>query len=92
MACGRAVICSAAGGAAELIADGQDALAHPPGDDAALSERMAQLVRDPELRARLGRAARITAERRFERSRLAEEVTPFIYGFAATSQRNRKRV
>lgn len=76
MACGRAVICSAAGGAAELIADGQDALAHPPGDDAALAARIAQLVRDPELRARLGRAARITAERRFERSRLPEELIP----------------
>lgn len=76
MACGRAVICSAAGGAAELIADGQDALAHPPGDDAALAERIAELVRDPELRTRLGRAARITAERRFERGRLSEEVIP----------------
>jgi len=76
MACGRAVICSAAGGAAELIVDGQDALAHEPGDDAALAERITELVRDPELRARLGRAARITAELRFERSRLAEEVIP----------------
>ena len=59
-----------------MIADGTDALAHPPGDDAALAERIAELVRDPELRARLGRAARITAERRFERSRLPEEVIP----------------
>jgi glycosyltransferase involved in cell wall biosynthesis len=76
MACGRAVICSAAGGAAELISEGEDALAHPPGDDAALADCIAQLVRDPELRARLGRAGRITAERRFERSRLAEELIP----------------
>jgi glycosyltransferase involved in cell wall biosynthesis len=76
MACGRAVICSAAGGAAELIVDGQDALAHPPGDDAALAERILQLARDPELRARLGHAARATAERRFERSRLSEELIP----------------
>jgi len=76
MACGRAVICSAAGGAAELIVDGQDALAHPPGDDAALAERITLLARDPELRARLGRAARTSAELRFERSRLSEEVVP----------------
>ena len=78
MACGRAVICSAAGGAAELIAEGQDALAHPPGDDAALAARIAELVRDPELRARLGRAGRITAERRFERSRLADAIDSFV--------------
>jgi glycosyltransferase involved in cell wall biosynthesis len=76
MACGRAVICSAAGGASELITEGEDALAHPPGDDAILAQRMAELVRDPELRARLGRTGRITAERRFERGRLAEEVIP----------------
>jgi glycosyltransferase involved in cell wall biosynthesis len=76
MACGRAVICSASGGATELIADGVDALAHPPGDDAALAARISQLVSDPELRARLGRAGRITAERRFERSRLATQLIP----------------
>jgi glycosyltransferase involved in cell wall biosynthesis len=76
MACGRAVICSAAGGAAELITEGRDALAHPPGDDVALAARIAQLVRDPELRARLGQAGRITAARRFERSRLSEELIP----------------
>jgi glycosyltransferase involved in cell wall biosynthesis len=74
MACGRAVICSAAGGAAELIADGQDALAHSPGDEAGLAARMLELILDPELRGRLGRAGRITAERRFDTSRLAEEL------------------
>ena len=93
MACGRAVICSAAGGAAELIVDGQDALAHPPGDDAALAERMPKLVRDPELRARLGRAARITAELRFERRRLAEEVIPLYQRLRGDpAPRSRKRV
>ena len=76
MACGRAVICSGSGGAAELISEGQDALAHPPGDDIALAARISQLVTDPELRGRLGRAGRITAERRFERSRLATQLIP----------------
>jgi glycosyltransferase involved in cell wall biosynthesis len=82
MACGRAVICSAAGGAAELITEGKDALAHPPGDDVALAERIAELVRDPELRARLGRAGRITAERRFERSRLSAQLVPLYQRLA----------
>jgi glycosyltransferase involved in cell wall biosynthesis len=76
MACGRAVICSAAGGAAELITEREDALAHPPGDDVALAARIEELVRDPELRARLGRAGRTTAERRFDRSRLATQLVP----------------
>jgi len=76
MACGLAVICSASGGAAELISDGVDALAHPPGDDSALAARIAQLATDAQLRARLGLAGRATAERRFERSRLAAQLIP----------------
>jgi glycosyltransferase involved in cell wall biosynthesis len=76
MASGRAVISSASGGAGELITAGVDALAHPPGDDQALAARISELVRDPELRARLGRAGRITAERRFDRSRLAAQLIP----------------
>ncbi len=76
MACGRAVIVSAAGGAAELIVEGHDALAHTPGDELALAVRIEELVRDPELRARLGRAGRQTAERRFEPSRLARQLIP----------------
>jgi glycosyltransferase involved in cell wall biosynthesis len=76
MACGRAVICSAAGGAAELITEGEDALAHSPGDEEGLAARIAELIRDPELRGRLGRAGRTTAERRFDPSRLSSELIP----------------
>jgi glycosyltransferase involved in cell wall biosynthesis len=76
MACGRAVICSASGGAAELITEGQDALAHSPGDEVGLSARMMELMLDGELRARLGRDGRITAERRFDARRLSAELIP----------------
>jgi glycosyltransferase involved in cell wall biosynthesis len=76
MACGRAVICSAAGGASELITDGYDALAHQPGDHQGLADRIMELASNPELRAQLGRAGRATAERRFKLSRLASEVVP----------------
>ena len=76
MACGRAVICSAAGGALELVTDGQDALTHEPGNHVALADRIVRLAQDADLRARLGRAGRSTAERRFELSRLADEVVP----------------
>jgi glycosyltransferase involved in cell wall biosynthesis len=76
MACGRAVICSAAGGALELVTEGRDALTHEPGNHKALAERIAKLGQDADLRARLGRAGLATAQRRFELSRLAEEVVP----------------
>src|SRR5262249_36473339 len=50
MACARPVIVSAAGGAAELFANGIDALGFPPGDVEQLADRMIKLRRDPELR------------------------------------------
>jgi glycosyltransferase involved in cell wall biosynthesis len=76
MACGRPVISSATGGAYELIQENYNALVHPPGDYVVLAERIAELVRDKELRIRMGHAGRITAESRFERSRLARQLIP----------------
>jgi glycosyltransferase involved in cell wall biosynthesis len=76
MACGRAVIASLAGGAAEIVHDEVDALGHPPGDAHVLAGVIARLVDDEALRARLGRAARAAAERRFDRARLAAELAP----------------
>ncbi len=84
MACGRAVIASEAGGAAELIRPGVDALGHAPGDAAQLAARIAELAGDAGLRARLGAEGRATAERRFDRARLAAELVP-IYQAAAES-------
>ena len=66
LACGRAVIVSAAGGAAELVEHDVDALAFAPGDAGALATALDRCVRDAGLRARLGAAARRTATRRFD--------------------------
>jgi glycosyltransferase involved in cell wall biosynthesis len=76
MACARAVIASDAGGAREIFTRGIDALGHPPGDREALAGCIAQLARNENLRAQLGAAARQTAERRFNRRRLASELAP----------------
>jgi glycosyltransferase involved in cell wall biosynthesis len=76
MACGRAVVASAAGGAGEIVTDGHDALAVAPGDVEGLADAIRRLALDPVLRDRLGRAGRETAVRRFDRARLAAEVAP----------------
>jgi glycosyltransferase involved in cell wall biosynthesis len=76
MACGRAVIASDGGGAREIFTRGVDALAHPPGDAEALAGCIVQLAQHQNLRAQLGAAARQTAERRFNRRRLASELAP----------------
>lgn len=76
MACGRAVVASRAGGAAEIFKEGADALGHEPGDAPALAACVARLAESAPLRAALGRAARETAVRRFDRARLAAELVP----------------
>ncbi|HEY7769709.1 glycosyltransferase family 4 protein [Longimicrobium sp.] len=76
MACGRAVIASAAGGAAEIISPGHDALAVAPGDVDGLARAIRQLATDGMLRATLARQGRETAVRRFDRARLASALSP----------------
>ena len=76
MACGRPIIVSNAGGAAEIVTPGVDALVHTPGDATDLAAQIAALAGDSELRARIGRAARVTAERSFDRARLATQLIP----------------
>jgi glycosyltransferase involved in cell wall biosynthesis len=75
MACGCAVVVSDAGGAAEIVDAGTNALLHPPGDAAALAGALATLVRDAALRRRLGDAARAAALKRFD-------AVTFASGFA----------
>ncbi len=76
MACSRAVIASDAGGAREVFTPGVDGLPHTPGDAEGLAHRISDLARDPDKRLRLGRAGRLTAERLFDRARLAVDLLP----------------
>ena len=85
MACGRAVVVSASGGAAELIQPGVDALAFPPGDALALAECIRRLAGSPADRARLAAEARRSAERRFDRRRLADEALPVYRALIAAA-------
>ena len=66
MACGKAVVISRAGGAAELVTDGVDAIATPPGDVAALAAALDRCAAADGVRARLGAEARRPALRQFD--------------------------
>jgi glycosyltransferase involved in cell wall biosynthesis len=74
MACGRAVIVSREGGAAEVFADEEDAVAFEPRDPASLAGAIVALAGDPERRRRLGEQARLRVVARFSRERLGREV------------------
>ncbi len=65
MACGRPVVGSAVGGIAFTIVDGVTGFLVPPRDPEALADRLQDLLAQPDLRARLGRAARTRVEREF---------------------------
>jgi len=64
MAAGLAVVAPDQPNLREVLTDRQDALLFPPGDGAALLAALAELVRDPLLRARLGAAAARTVVER----------------------------
>ncbi|MBN1593629.1 MAG: glycosyltransferase family 4 protein [Candidatus Coatesbacteria bacterium] len=67
------IVATLIGGAAEIIDDGVDGLIVPPADAAALATAIGRLLRDPELRARMGEAGREKVIERFTEERLARD-------------------
>jgi glycosyltransferase involved in cell wall biosynthesis len=65
MAAGLAVIASAIGGNLDAIVDNESGLLVPPRDPPELAAALARLSSDPDLRRRLGAAARRRVEQRF---------------------------
>jgi glycosyltransferase involved in cell wall biosynthesis len=61
MAAGLPAVATSVGGIPEIIVDGVTGLLVPPRSPAALAAAISRLAADPELRVRLGRAARETA-------------------------------
>jgi len=65
MACAKACVASDIPGPRDQIIDGDSGLLVPSGDPAALAEALDKLIHDPELRQRLGQAARKRVEEHF---------------------------
>jgi glycosyltransferase involved in cell wall biosynthesis len=73
MASGRPVVATTTGGIVDMIADGENGLLIPPGDEGKLSEAMSRLLNDADLRARLAAGAREHV-RRFTASSVTERL------------------
>lgn len=71
MAAGRPVVATAVGGTQELIEDGVTGFLVPPGDPAALAERVICLLKEPSLAASMGERGRQKVEREFTVERMA---------------------
>lgn len=78
MASGLAVVTTPVDGIPEMLEDGKEALFTPYGDDEALFRAFSMLASSPEGRARLGRAARLRAERDFEIGRQTDKILAYL--------------
>jgi len=73
MASGRPVVATTTGGIVDMIADGENGLLVPPGDEYQLAEAMARLLNDADLRVRLAAGAQERVQR-FTASAVAERL------------------
>jgi len=80
---GRPVVASAVGGSPEAVEDGATGLLVPKGDSRALAAAVAELLRDPERRVRMGRAAAARAAAMFDEDRLVASLLDAYEGLAA---------
>ena len=89
MASGTPVVCSRLGGLTEVVQDGVTGYLVEPGDVAGLRERLAELLGDPALAARLGRNARELALERFTWRACAERCLVAYGELLGTGKRER---
>jgi glycosyltransferase involved in cell wall biosynthesis len=71
MAAGRAVVATAVGGVPDLVREGETGFTVEVGDDAAMAERLMELLSDGDLRQTMGARARAVARDRFGAERIA---------------------
>ncbi len=80
MACGRPVVATRVSSLPEIVEDGETGLLSPPGDADALQDALAVMLGDRNARERMGQAAVLRVEQRFDREvmldRLAELLQP----------------
>jgi glycosyltransferase involved in cell wall biosynthesis len=82
MASGRPVVATTTGGVVDIIADGENGLLVPPGDEGMLAGAMGRLLIDADLSARLATGARERV-RQFTASAVAERLEA-VYARVAT--------
>jgi glycosyltransferase involved in cell wall biosynthesis len=93
MAMAKAVVVTRSRGLEDYIVDGQNALYARAGDAGELKERLSEVIRDQDLRRRLGDNGRRSVEETFNTSKLAArlaEVIADVVGAQRTSGRARR--
>ncbi|MCC6802351.1 MAG: glycosyltransferase family 4 protein [Anaerolineae bacterium] len=73
MASGKPVVSTRRGGPSETVADGETGFLVDPGDAESLAKRVILLLRDDDLRQRMGEAGRARVERLFSAATMASQ-------------------
>jgi len=74
MACALPVVTTAVGGIPELVENGVNGALVAPGDPAGVADALQQLLDDPDLRSRLGAAARVGVEGAYDVDKAARRL------------------
>ena len=73
MAAGKAVVATRVGGVPEVVVNGVTGLLVPPRDPGALADAVVRLLRDPELRRRMGEGGQERVRERFSVERMVRQ-------------------
>jgi glycosyltransferase involved in cell wall biosynthesis len=87
MAYGLPVLATPVGAVREMLGNGEAGLLFEPGDRRSLTEHLERLARDPELRARLGAAARRRVAARWSVATMVERYEQVFAAALATARR-----
>jgi glycosyltransferase involved in cell wall biosynthesis len=74
LAAGRPAVATRVGGVPDVVRDGVDGFLSDVGDASTLADRLAELARDPERRAEMGRKGREHVVQRYAVDRLVDDV------------------
>jgi glycosyltransferase involved in cell wall biosynthesis len=74
LAAGRPAVATRVGGVPDVVRDGVDGFLSDVGDASTLADRLAELARDPERRAEMGREGREHVVQRYAVDRLVDDV------------------
>lgn len=90
MAAGLPVVATRVGGVPEVVEDGVTGLLVPPRDPDALAEAITRLLRDPDLRCKMGQAGRERVESEFSVEKMVRK-TETLYEEVLTHEREKRQ-
>ena len=73
MACGTPIVATTAGGIPEVVVEGQTGFLVAPRDHEAMAGALVKLLKDEDLRQRMGNAGLVRARRKFSAERMVQE-------------------